>query len=521
MRFRKTLMLFLLAMGLVFALPTWAQQKPFTQDQVQGLVRDGLGDEAGAKAIEQRGIDFAPTEDFLQSLKAAGANEAFLKALRTAKPPEPASAKKPLNQVQVFALLAGGVPSHRVTLLVQERGIDFAPTDDYLQEVRLAGGEDELIGALKIAKVTKPEHVDPALQVRQAEIRQHAARGAQLANKGHYAEAEQEYREALQLDSQNDDLYVNLAYVLIQQKKWDDAESAAREAVRLNPNNDMAHNNLGAALEDKGDLDGGIAEYRDALRLNPDLEPAHIGLGVAMGRKGDWDGAIVEEREVIRLNPQDASAHIGLGVALGRKGDWDGEIAEEREALRLDPDNAVAHAGLGLALEVKGDRRGALEEYHAAYTLDPKNAQFKQAYERLLQPSSQVEEPTPTDISGEWKSLTSGSTFKLRLEQGHAYVERLFTDEQRAAGEFQLCDLKMEDGRYSGVCNIQHVLTWNNKSGQHQRLCGNQVQMAFTKHTPTRVEGSMEVITSFAFWTGCAKRSKKPEWKDFVWIRPN
>jgi len=67
-------------------------------------VRAGLGDDSGAKLIEQRGIDFAPAEDFMQSLKAAGANEAFLKAVRTAKPPEPASVKKPLNQVQVFAL---------------------------------------------------------------------------------------------------------------------------------------------------------------------------------------------------------------------------------------------------------------------------------------------------------------------------------------------------------------------------------------------------------------------------------
>jgi hypothetical protein len=116
MRFWKTLTLFMLAMGLVFALPAWAQQKnvaptfrsalsawarrknvaptfrsaradlkvsattatsspakPFTQDQVQGLVRDGLGDESGAKLIEQRGIDFAPAESFLQSLQAAGA----------------------------------------------------------------------------------------------------------------------------------------------------------------------------------------------------------------------------------------------------------------------------------------------------------------------------------------------------------------------------------------------------------------------------------------------------------------
>jgi len=94
MRFRKTLGLLMLAMGLVFALSAWAQQKPFTRDQVQGLVRDGLGDESGAKLIEQRGIDFAPAEDLLQTLKAAGASEVFLKALRAAKQPEPASAKR-------------------------------------------------------------------------------------------------------------------------------------------------------------------------------------------------------------------------------------------------------------------------------------------------------------------------------------------------------------------------------------------------------------------------------------------
>jgi len=36
------------------------------------MVRDGFGDDSGAKLIEQRGIDFAPSEDFLQTLKAAG-----------------------------------------------------------------------------------------------------------------------------------------------------------------------------------------------------------------------------------------------------------------------------------------------------------------------------------------------------------------------------------------------------------------------------------------------------------------
>jgi tetratricopeptide (TPR) repeat protein len=238
---RPVVTILMLVIAMILTLPMRAQQKPFTEEQVSNMVRAGLGDDSGAKLIEQRGIDFAPAEDFMQSLKAAGASEAFLKALRAAKPPEPASAKKPLDQVQIILLLAGQVPSHRVTMLVQERGIDVEPTGDYLQEARLAGGEDELISALKSAKVTKPEHIDPALQARQTEIQQHVARGAEFFKKDQYAEAEQEYRAALLLDSQNADLYVSLAAALIAQEKWDDAAAASRGALRLNPNNDIAH----------------------------------------------------------------------------------------------------------------------------------------------------------------------------------------------------------------------------------------------------------------------------------------
>ncbi len=41
--------------------------KPFTQEQVSNMVRDGFGDESGAKLIEQRGIDFAPARDVPQN----------------------------------------------------------------------------------------------------------------------------------------------------------------------------------------------------------------------------------------------------------------------------------------------------------------------------------------------------------------------------------------------------------------------------------------------------------------------
>jgi tetratricopeptide (TPR) repeat protein len=221
---RPVVTILMLVTALLVTLPMRAQQKPFTQEQVSNMVRDGFGDESGAKLIEQRGIDFVPLEEFIQSLKAAGASEAFLKALRAAKPPEPASAKKPLNQLQIFALLAGQVPTHRVTMLVQERAIDFEPKDDYLQQIRIIGGDDELISALKNAKVIKPPNVELGLQAQ-----------------------------------------------YLHDEMWDEALASLREAVSKQQFDPVLRLALGETLFRTGDYEQAIRELGTAKKLDADL----------------------------------------------------------------------------------------------------------------------------------------------------------------------------------------------------------------------------------------------------------
>ncbi|MDR3677190.1 MAG: tetratricopeptide repeat protein [Acidobacteriota bacterium] len=422
MKFRKTLIHILLAISLVFALSAWAQEKPFTEQQVLDMIRAGLGNDSGAKLIVQRGIDFTPDKDFLKHAKSAGAKEVFLKALRTNKPIsreevdhmvraglgeesgaqmitqrgidfaptenyiqslKSAGAKEvfikavrermPLGQVQILAQLAAELPCQRVTMLVKDRGIDFPAKDDYLQQVRLAGGDDGLVAAIKSAKVMAPATVDPAAQARQDDIRQHVAHGAELKLKGQFAEAEQEFRAGLTLSPSSADIYLDLASVLGRQKKWDDEATATREVLRLNPNNEMAHILLGAALAGRGDWDSAVAENREALRLNPNDDFAHASLGIALGGKHDWDGEINEEREALRLNPDSDFARANLGAALANKHDWDGAIAEYRKALDLNPNNDVAHANLAAALANKGDADASIAEYRKALSLNPGN----------------------------------------------------------------------------------------------------------------------------------------------------
>jgi tetratricopeptide (TPR) repeat protein len=507
------------------------------------MVRDGFGDDSGAKLIEQRGIDFAPSEDFYQTLKAAGASEAFLQAVRTAKrppatPPSPVipapspkpmaeqnfplfpqselpaikkavgppdlfiraspeerrrriweaspsfrkwpmqvqrdftdalaarfverglaskqsaapapqplsetvkkpEGKRPLTQLQVLALLGGEVSSHRVAMLIRDRGIDFEPTDDYLLQVRLAGGDEELIGTLK--KTKRTAHLQRCTQM-PLDARGVDANGGSSAALAKYHEAEVECRAAeaevngIELAA----VHEQLGQVLAGQKRWDGAIAEYRESMNLEGEEDSdCHLGIGEALEGKGDLDGAIAEYRLALQVyssisesepttsestremfrqidNNNLSDYHWHLGLALFNKQDLAGAITEFREVVRLNPSNAESHYFLGFLLEKKGDFPAALEEYRTANELDPNNSEAREGfervkeeartqddikkwrecvqrspdnpschqlLALSLHMAGDLDGEIAEYWELVRLEPTNVENRNLLGLLL-----------------------------------------------------------------------------------------------------------------------------------------
>lgn len=349
MKFPRVPTAFILALAICTGLSAQPQERPLTQDQVVNLVKHQFGDQTGANSIKRRGIDFDPAPDFIESLKDAGASDVFIAALQNARhASHPAS--KTLTRVQVLALLGGQVPSHRVAMLVSERGIDFTPDDDFLNQVRRSGGDQDLLVALRAARVAKPSTVDPATASREAEVQQHVALSNEFREKNQFPDAEHEIRAALQLSPHDPALLEDLAVVLQYEDKW--AES--------------------------------IDPLHEALRYDPNYGPAHASLGSALGMQQDLDGAMAQFHEAIRIDPNDDGAHYNLGVALMMKHDPDGSIAEYREAIRINPKNAPAHYGLGKRLRFdKGDQQGALEQFRLAYSLDPTNEAYKDNYEGL------------------------------------------------------------------------------------------------------------------------------------------
>jgi formylglycine-generating enzyme required for sulfatase activity/transcriptional regulator of met regulon len=142
----KLRFLLLIVLVAVIGRPALPQQpeKPLTKDQVMELVKAEMDNSQLAKLVRERGIDFEPTDDDVQALRKAGAQDVLIAALHAVKP-------QPLTRDQVLHLVAGGVPLERAVMLVRQRGIDFLGDEEFLSTLRLAGADDTLIAALREA----------------------------------------------------------------------------------------------------------------------------------------------------------------------------------------------------------------------------------------------------------------------------------------------------------------------------------------------------------------------------------
>ena len=93
----------------------------------------------------------------------------------------------PRRETEIFAWLASDLPSHRIAGMVQGRGIDFAVTPGDLAQLRVAGAGYELTHALEKARVTRPNHIDPAFEAHRSEIISHVALATTAFRAGQFA----------------------------------------------------------------------------------------------------------------------------------------------------------------------------------------------------------------------------------------------------------------------------------------------------------------------------------------------
>ena len=207
-------------------------------------------------------------------------------------------------------------------------------------------------------------------------------RAAYLQRNGAYAASAVKWRQALELNADDEFAHRKLATVLMMTGHREEAAAHLRKATELqlraaleaDPTSARAHNDLGVLLVETGRVEKALAQFEKAVALKPDFAAARANLGGAFEKLGKLDEALAELRKAIESDARYAPAHYQLGLVLSRRGDAQGALAEWRSALEIDPKYAEAHDSLGDALDAQGRTAEALEHWRAAIELEPNDA---------------------------------------------------------------------------------------------------------------------------------------------------
>jgi len=127
----------------------------------------------------------------------------------------------------------------------------------------------------------------------------HRAAARLLRGKGLLDSAEKELQAALQLDSEDTNIQLDLADLYLAQRKIPLAEKIVQAVLEVEPKHRRARLLEGIVLFEKGQLDEAEAVLIEALVLNPDPARTHYYLGRIYEQKGDKDKAIQHYREAI------------------------------------------------------------------------------------------------------------------------------------------------------------------------------------------------------------------------------
>ena len=130
---------------------------------------------------------------------------------------------------------------------------------------------------------------------------------------------ETELRRAL-ASKPSAEVHFELGLVEGQIGNLDAAAAQFRGAIRMNPRYAPAHSMLGITEHRQGDHISALNEFRKAVELDPKDPETQYNLGMELKAGGDLVGAIAALREAIELKPDLEKARYNLSIVLRAQG---------------------------------------------------------------------------------------------------------------------------------------------------------------------------------------------------------
>jgi Tfp pilus assembly protein PilF len=212
-----------------------------------------------------------------------------------------------------------------------------------LAHVLEASKPEESLAAYRQAAAFQPKDSEP-----------HLSAGHLLEQENKFADAEQEYKQALALDPASDALPA-LANLYMRGRRFPEAEEYLRKLVVAHPEQAAAHMQLGRVLAAQGKNDDAVAELQIAVRLAPADTSVQRDLADLYATAGKNDLAESTLRTLVAAQPQDAELHRSLGQALLRQKKFPEAQQEFLATIRFKPTLCETYGDLAFAANENKD----------------------------------------------------------------------------------------------------------------------------------------------------------------------
>jgi Flp pilus assembly protein TadD len=188
------------------------------------------------------------------------------------------------------------------------------------------------------------------------------------------------WRQALQQDPHNADLYSDMSGAQLKTGAVPEALDNALQALRIQPDHSLALVNKGLALAMTGAQTAALRALEEASDLQPDNSEIWFQLGCLYQQADSPEMAEMAEvafRRVLGLAPGHVDAANNLGNILRQQMRFDDAKVLYESALQSDPQQSDLHSNLGVTLQEAGDPDAAITCYRKAIEIDPANAEAR------------------------------------------------------------------------------------------------------------------------------------------------
>ena len=130
---------------------------PFSETELIKGLAGGMSNKRLLTLVGEYGADFSLTPEVEERLRAVGAGDELMEAIRKGK-------AKPVSENDLLKRLAGGMANTQLVRVIGQYGVDFPLTPETEDRLRAAGAGDDLVEAIRRAK-PKQETPAPATPV--------------------------------------------------------------------------------------------------------------------------------------------------------------------------------------------------------------------------------------------------------------------------------------------------------------------------------------------------------------------